>query len=188
MNEKSIREKMENLEQHLNLDADIIRIELFLAIAKMSKKKLYEYSLKNLEDNGCVVPYDTFRNAFLKSEKRKFQMKVQIRRNIIKILKNLIEGKISEFIAERKKEEERLRKKASDIRIRIDKNLYDDVKPYTKERALIHNTLDSDLDDSFYVKKNGKVDKVLPWNDIERVGEYILCKKQWEEREKNSKK
>ena len=179
---------MEDIEQHLNLDADIIRIQLFLDISNMSKKELYDYSLKHLEDNGCVVPFDTFRNIFLKSETRKYQMNVRLRRQIINVLQELIEGKTYQFIAERMKEEERLRKKASDIRIRIDKNLYDDVEQYTKERTILHNTLDSDLDDSFHVKKNGKISKVVPRNNIERVGEFILCKKQWEERENNSKK
>ena len=167
---------MEDIEQHLNLDADIIRIQLFLDISKMSIRKLYDYSIKHLEKNECAVPYGTFKNVFLKSEKRKNMMNVQLRRQIINVLQNLVEGKTFEFIAERMKEEERLRKKASDIRIRIDKNLYDNVYEYTKERALIHKTLDSDLDDSFYVKKNGKVDKVVPRNDIERIGEYICHK------------
>lgn len=179
---------MEDKEQHLILDADIIRIQLFLDISKMSIKKLYDYSIKHLEKNECAVPYGTFKNVFLKSEKRKYKMDVQLRRKIVNVLQELIDGRTFEIIAERMKEEDRLRKKASDIRIRIEKKLYDNVYEYTKERALIHDTLDSDLDDSFYIKRNGKVDKVVPRNDIERVGEYILCKKQWEERENNSKK
>jgi hypothetical protein len=176
MNQKSIRKKMEDKEQHLNLDADIIRIQLFLDIARMSKKKLYDYSIKHLEKNECAVPYGTFKNVFLKSEKRKYQMDVQVRRKIIHVLQNLIEGRTFEIIAERMKEEDRLRKKASEIRLRIDKNLYDKVYEYTKERALIHNTLDFDLDDSFHAKKNGKVEKVIPRNEVERVGEYIYHK------------
>jgi hypothetical protein len=167
---------MEDIEQHLNLDADIIRIQLFLDISKMSIKKLYDYSIKHLEKNDCAVPFGTFRNVFYKSETRKYQMNVHLRRQIVKVLQELIDGRTFEIIAERMKEEDRLRNKASEIRLRIDKKLYDDVEQYTKERALIHNTLDSDLDDLFYVKKNVKFEKFVPRNDIERIGEYILHK------------
>ena len=167
---------MEDIEQHLNLDADIIRIQLFIDISKISIKKLYDYSIKHLEKNECDVPYGTFKNVFLKCEKRKYQMDVQLRRKIINVLQKLIDGKTFEIIAQRMKEEDRLRKKASDIRLRIEKNLYDDVEKYTKERALIHNTLDFDLDDSSYVKRNGKFDKVIPRNNIEKIGDYIYYK------------